>query len=450
MKVNPTRELINFVKYRFNLDDDKASEQITIAKIRKGIEFKGTNLWALIFATIIASIGLNVNSTAVIIGAMLISPLMGPIMGIGLGAGIFDVGLIKYAFKNLLIATLIGLIASSIYFLISPLSIAQPELIARTTPTIWDVMIAFFGGMAGIVASSRKKFSNVIPGVAIATALMPPLCTAGYGIGTGHWDYFFGAFYLFIINCVFISIATFIMARFLKFQSIAFTDDLLKKKVQKWVGIIALLTILPSIFMAYRFVREEFFKQKIQNFINAEIKSKNIIIVNTQIDAHGKKAKLYVLGEELNDSSVNNLLINKSSYGLESSNIEIVNSTNEKQEINLDQLKSGIIEDLFKKQQEELNSKTIELENLKKLYNINESEDINNQKIIEEFQSLFGDQDRISLSGTQMYNHNNVIDTVVILYIKPLKKGKPIDVKKAENWLKLRLSENEVKIFIEK
>lgn len=173
--------IIKFLRYRFNLDDDKAQETDIIRAIEKGVEFKGTNLWTLIFAIFIASIGLNVNSTAVIIGAMLISPLMDPIMGIGLGVGIFDFILVRKAAKNLLIAVVISLAASSLYFLITPLGEARSELLARTTPTIWDVLIAIFGGLTGIIASTRKNISNAIPGVAIATALMPPLCTAGYG-----------------------------------------------------------------------------------------------------------------------------------------------------------------------------------------------------------------------------------------------------------------------------
>jgi len=194
--------------YRFSLKADQADPADIDRSIRDGVVFKGTNLWVLMMAILIASIGLNVNSTAVIIGAMLISPLMGPIMGIGYGAGIYDFDLIKRGLKNLGIAAFISLLTSTLYFLASPLSEAQSELLARTTPTIWDVLIALFGGLAGIIATTRKEKTIVIPGVAIATALMPPLCTAGYGIATGSAHYFFGAFYLFFINCVFIAFST--------------------------------------------------------------------------------------------------------------------------------------------------------------------------------------------------------------------------------------------------
>lgn len=198
---------------RLSITDDKADDDVIDERIRGDVSMKGANLWILMFAILVASIGLNVNSTAVIIGAMLISPLMGPIMGIGYGAGINDFSLIRSGFKNLAIATLIALLTSTLYFLISPLDMARSELLARTTPTVWDVMIGLFGGLAGIVAVTRKEKTNVIPGVAIATALMPPLCTAGFGLATGHWNYFFGAFYLYTINFVFIALASFMIVR---------------------------------------------------------------------------------------------------------------------------------------------------------------------------------------------------------------------------------------------
>jgi uncharacterized hydrophobic protein (TIGR00271 family) len=223
--------LFSFFKEIFDLQEGKEEEYNTIETIKKGIEFKGTNLWVLIFAIFIASIGLNVNSTAVIIGAMLISPLMGPIMGLGLGLGIYDFELIKKSLKNLTIAVVISLTTSSLYFLLTPLREAQSEILARTYPTIWDVFIAFLGGLAGIIAITRKDKGNAIPGVAIATALMPPLCTAGYGIASGNFLFFLGAFYLFFINSVFISLSTFLIVRFLKFPQINFVDLKLEKKL---------------------------------------------------------------------------------------------------------------------------------------------------------------------------------------------------------------------------
>lgn len=199
-----------YLRDRFDLEEGKEDELETIDYISKNVEFKGANLWILIFAIFVASIGLNVNSTAVIIGAMLISPLMGPIMGIGLAAGINDFELLKRSFRNLGVAVFIAILTSTVYFYITPIHDAQSELLARTEPTVWDVLIALFGGLAGIIAGSRKEKSNAVPGVAIATALMPPLCTAGYGLATGNLYYFIGAFYLFFINSVFISLSTYL------------------------------------------------------------------------------------------------------------------------------------------------------------------------------------------------------------------------------------------------
>ncbi|MGF1925296.1 MAG: TIGR00341 family protein, partial [Bacteroidia bacterium] len=200
------RIIKRFIRYRFSLHEDSAEENDIVESIRRNVEFRGANLWTLIFAVFIASIGLNVNSTAVIIGAMLVSPLMGPIMGIGLGVGTNDFELVKKGLRNLTIATVFSIATSTLYFYITPLHDASSELLARTSPSIWDVFIAGFGGLAGIVAATRREKSNVIPGVAIATALMPPLCTAGYGIASGNLYFFLGAIYLYFINSVFICV----------------------------------------------------------------------------------------------------------------------------------------------------------------------------------------------------------------------------------------------------
>ena len=271
-KQNPAQALKLFFRELFDLHEDKERESITIEDISKGVEFKGTNLWVLIFAIFIASIGLNVNSTAVVIGAMLISPLMGPIMGIGLGAGINDFGLIKKAFRNLAIAVAISVLTSSLYFLITPLHEAQSELLARTYPTLWDVLIAFFGGLAGIVVGSRKEKTNAIPGVAIATALMPPLCTAGYGLANLNWYYFFGAFYLFFINSVFISVATFLIVRFLGYPKKHFDDPSMELRVKRYITIFVLVTLIPSVYLAYHLVQRTLFEQNARNFISHGIR----------------------------------------------------------------------------------------------------------------------------------------------------------------------------------
>ncbi|MBP7229653.1 MAG: TIGR00341 family protein, partial [Moraxellaceae bacterium] len=249
-----------FMVQRFNLREDKADDAEIETRIRDGVELRGATPWILIFAIFVASVGLNVNSAAVIIGAMLISPLMGPIMGAGLGVAVYDFDLVKRSLTNLGIATLISLIVSALYFSLTPLQQAQSELLARTSPTLWDVLIALFGGLAGIVGMTRREKSNVIPGVAIATALMPPVCTAGYGIATGQWNYFGGALYLYTINCVFISLATVVGIRALKLKRRTFTNIETERKVKTALLVLALGTSLPSGYLAIKLVKQEVFK----------------------------------------------------------------------------------------------------------------------------------------------------------------------------------------------
>lgn len=448
MKSDILSSVINSIKYRFNLDEDKASEDEVIENIEKGVEFKGINLWTLIFAIFIASIGLNVNSTAVIIGAMLISPLMGPIMGVGLGAGIFDFELIKLALKNLLIATAIGLLTSTVYFFISPLHQAQSELLARTSPTIWDVLIAFLGGLAGIVASSRKKYNNVIPGVAIATALMPPLCTAGYGIATGQWGYFFGAFYLYLINSVFISIATFLIVRFLKFKPHAYVNLETSAKVKKWVGIIAILTILPSIYLAYDFVRNEIFKQNADELILKEISLGGLTVLNNRINPPMKEISVTILDYDKVDSLKNILEIRKINYNLGHAFIHVTsNRSKAMNELSLGELKNGIIEDLFKKQEDLLAQKNEEINILKQTKEEQTKFDEKKKGAIEEFYALYGKPNELIIEKTILHNLDTQ-DTVLFVYIKPKDKAlRSGEIKSMQNWLKTKFEIKTVRIL---
>ena len=266
---------------------DDTDIEATIASIQRSVEFRGVNLWILFFAIIIASIGLNVNSTAVIIGAMLISPLMGPINGIGLAVGTFDMKLLQRSIRNLGIMVVISLLASTVYFVLSPLSDAQSELLARTRPTIFDVLIATFGGLAGIVAASRKEQPfTVISGVAIATALMPPLCTAGFGLATLQFKYFFGAFYLFFINSFFIALATFLMVRYLKFPISKFVDPRREKIVKRSIMFFTILVMVPSLFTAISVVKESAFNSQAIKFVNDL--QKNDILKDSQIISYDK------------------------------------------------------------------------------------------------------------------------------------------------------------------
>src|SRR5690606_27730997 len=251
----------------FNLQNGEEDKQKVLANVKKNISFSGPNLWVLACAILVASVGLNVNSTAVVIGAMLISPLMGPIVGAGFALGMFDFTLLRKSLKNLLLSTIIGLLVSFLYFLLSPYKEANSEIISRTAPNIYDVLIAFFGGLVGVIAVTRVEKGNPIPGVAIATALMPPLCTAGYGLATGNFAYFGGALFLYAINCVFICIATYLIAKYLKYPAVGFVDAAREKKVRNWITFITVSMIVPSIFFAYKFIQEQRFKEKVSEYV---------------------------------------------------------------------------------------------------------------------------------------------------------------------------------------
>ena len=267
--------LVGLLDLRHDQDDPRLID----SAIRSGASAVGANFWVLMFAIAIASIGLDVNSTAVIIGAMLISPLMGPIVGIGYGAGINDFSLIKLSLRNFAIFVVISLTTSTLYFVLSPLKEAHSELLARTTPTLWDVLIAFFGGAAGIVAITRKEISNVIPGVAIATALMPPLCTAGYGLANNDMTFFVGAFYLFSINSVFIAFATLLFVKILKLPEKEQVNQAIRRRTRLLIACTVVSMLAPSAYLGFRLVENALFtKAALQLARNMDNDSRFILL----------------------------------------------------------------------------------------------------------------------------------------------------------------------------
>lgn len=301
MKTDWPLKVATFFKNFFTLAPDLVPQAEAEQSIREGVSFRGTSILILILAILIASLGLNTNSTAVIIGAMLISPLMGPIIGIGLGVGIQDFDLIKRCLRNLVMAAGFSVIASTIYFLISPVNEGHSELLARTSPTIYDVLIGFVGGGAGIIALGSRNKGNVIPGVAIATALMPPLCTAGYGLATWQLNYFFGASYLFLINSIYIAFATFIGVKLLGYKGAIVTDTARAHHVRKIVYTLAILTMLPSIYLTYRMLQTNKFNMQVNNFVTEECHWPYTQVVSTQTQSiDGQKIlRLTLIGRTL-------------------------------------------------------------------------------------------------------------------------------------------------------
>ena len=311
---------------KFDLLQERDDFIVVHDEIESGISFRGTNLWVLIFAIIIASVGLNVNSTAVIIGAMLISPLMGPIIGVGYGIATYDFKMLKSALRNYIFAMIAGLCASALYFALTPINAAQSELLSRTSPNIYDVLIALFGGFAGIVVLASKRKGNVVSGVAIATALMPPLCTAGYGLAMGNWSFFFGALYLYTINSVFIAVATMVTTRFYRFPVASYLSDKAKRKANYLVYFIVLFTALPSLYFGYRLVKFEEFKQHAQDFISNETNIPNEFLLKQDVDPVNKVISLVFGGKGLSEQTKESIRQAAKNYALEDAKIVVSQS----------------------------------------------------------------------------------------------------------------------------
>ena len=309
---------MSFLKKLFNLHQGEEKKEKVIEDILSNISFRGANLWILACAILIASIGLNVNSTAVIIGAMLISPLMGPIVGAGFALATYDFDLLKKTGKSLFIATVVSLIVSFIYFYISPFKDVQSELLARTSPTIYDVLIAFVGGLVGAISLTREDRGNPIPGVAIATALMPPLCTAGFGLATGNISFFLGAFYLYSINCFFIGIATFLIIKYTG-------NEALNKRLRVVITTLVILIVTPSLYLAYSLLKEKEFHENVAHYITAEFENSGYTIIYKKIhyNASPKTIELAFLDKKFTDEEVKTLQSNLKNFKLHNTELII-------------------------------------------------------------------------------------------------------------------------------
>jgi uncharacterized hydrophobic protein (TIGR00271 family) len=433
------------VHERLSLTEDKADDAIIDERIRGDIHMKGSNLWILMFAILVASIGLNVNSTAVIIGAMLISPLMGPIMGIGYGAGINDFSLIRRSFKNLAIATLIALITSTLYFSISPLDTAQSELLARTTPTAWDVLIGLFGGLAGIVAMTRKEKTNVIPGVAIATALMPPLCTAGFGLATGHWNYFFGAFYLYTINFVFIALSAFLIVRIFNIAEKQYVDPDVAKRAQRYIITVAIATMLPSSYLAYQLVGEEVFRAKATAFVNENLNFPKTNVAQIKIDPKHSEIKVFLIGEHVSQERLHDISVRMQNGGLAEARLNVYQN-GERDDVDISTLKADIVTDLYKNAQQKLEAKENEIMVLKKELQGLQGQREFFQTIPDELQTLFPKITSCILSETYIAasEEHNTSTKQLVLNLQTQRKLTDQERKIILSWIKKRTKHENV------
>lgn len=418
---------------RFSIQKERENYATVIETIEQGIIFKGTNLWILIFAIFIASLGLNVNSTAVIIGAMLVSPLMGPIMGLGLAMGINDLVLLKKSAKNFLFAVGVSLITSTFYFYISPLNEAHSEILARTTPTIYDVLIAFFGGLAGILATSSKLKGNVIPGVAIATALMPPLCTAGYGLATGNLQFFSGALYLFLINTVFIALSTFVTIRFLKFPNKEIIDVKTKKRVHNWIGLIVILTLLPSIYFGYEFIKEIKFKTQANKFITEKVNLKNNFIISKNMEYKNQLIELVIGGKKIDSLEVKVLKESLKAYNLQNANLVIKEGFSYSNDAENKIITSQ--DAILKEYQNKLDKE--------------ESFELKNKEVYQQIKVLFPEVISFVFTKGKIYNsESSKVNYLCFIQLNSI-KAKSFDLEKFQNWIKTSYGKTAIDFIIQ-
>ncbi len=427
---------------RSYIDTTKAAESI-----RNNIYFKGPNVWILVCAIILASVGLNVNSTAVIIGAMLISPLMGPIFGIGLGLGIDDTQLIKSAFKNLLVMVLTSLTAATVYFMLTPLKLANPtELMARTNPTIYDVMIAFVGGLAGIFEMSRKEKGTVLSGVAIATALMPPLCTAGYGIASGSLTCFAGALYLFFINCVFIILSTFAMVKYLHFSEYQFQDIKNARRTKTIMTIVTILVIVPSLWSAFVMIRENRFEMKVEDFI-----AENKTLANGYIYDHtisprkGGSVELFIAGEPITASEKKRILESAARHGISEDQIKF--SERALYEAS-DNVSEKLVKGIYERTDSEITQREARIRELEKELSSYKQAEIPYAQITKEIHNQFPEiKDLYIGRGAKTDCDSIAVHKETIIVASSEQTIKETLRERLESWLRIRLDDSTVTVI---
>jgi len=427
---------------KFNIASEREDFDTVHETMEKGIYFRGTNLWILIFAILIACVGLNVNSTAVIIGAMLVSPLMGPILGMGYSLATYDFSLFRKAIINFGFAVGCSLLTSTLYFTITPLNEAHSELLARTQPNIYDVIIALVGGLAGVVALSSKQKGNVITGVAIATALMPPLCTAGYGLATGAWNYFLGAFYLFTINTVFIGVATLITVRALKFPIWNQSNVYIRKYANQWVTAIVLITIIPSIYFGYMLVQQEKFKRNANLFIRNETHIDGDYLLKTDIDPINRTIRLIYGGRLISEETKKDIISQTARYNLTQVRIFI------QQGFSVEEQNNKELAALDNRDREIALLKTQLAQNLRIQDSIKNSREIG-AKLFAELKQFYPAIRGCGVSEQTLYSDSLKPRIYLSLFLETVNKRQVLkDQVKIENWFRSRVISDSIKVYI--
>jgi uncharacterized hydrophobic protein (TIGR00271 family) len=435
-------ELLKYLRY-FNMMDEREDFEAIHQEVEKGIVFKGTNLWILICAILVASVGLNMNSTAVIIGAMLISPLMGPINGMGYSLATYDFDLFKKSVKNLTFAILVSLLTSALYFFISPVSSAHSELLARTSPTIYDVFIALFGGVAGMLALSSKLKGNVIPGVAIATALMPPICTAGYGLATLQFSFFFGALYLFTINTVFIAVGSLVVSQILKFPIRNVVDKVRSKKINRYITATLLVTTIPSVYFGYQLVQNENFSDNAKRLVEKVSVQERSYLIENQINVSNKSIQLIYSGYGVSDEAKSAIKLQALALDIDTSRLTILNATDVdilREEAQKIQSETDVISNQLIATQFALNQAEASLDSIKDI-------DLKGKVILNELKEFY--PQILFCAYTITFIHPDTTKIPLVIYTSNTVLNRN-DRNKIINWTKSRLKDETAKVYFEK
>lgn len=432
-------------------DTDKES---TVESVKKEISFKGHNAWILIFSIFVASIGLNVSSAAVVIGAMLISPLMGPIMGVGLSVAINDVDTLRRSLINLGLMILLSVLTAYLYFLLSPLTKLTPELEARTYPTILDVLVATFGGLALIVAKTKKgTIASVIFGVAIATALMPPLCTAGYGLAVGNMEYFFGAFYLFTINSIFIALSSFLVAKLLGFPLVKYANSKRRKRIAQIATTIALVVMIPSALLFWKLLNEEIFKSAVASFVNEQITYEGTEILKTNENYEKNEIEVFLIGRSVPEGVIETWRGQlRDNANLADTRLRIIQGTDQTREMTSQlatDVKAGILADLYERNQEVLETKEKQIEFLESQLSSMAPAGIPFDQLSQEIKVNYQNIRSVSFANTLVTNFS-VIDTIPVFSVKwdqgLSQEQKRNRQEQLRRWLNLRLDLKDVEV----
>ena len=442
---NIIRRILIYLRSIIHLSDEIDYENASLS-IRKNIAFKGTNVFILACAIIIASVGLNVNSIPVIIGAMLISPVMGPIMGFGLGLGTQDNELVKNALKNFAVMVAISILASSLFFVLSPLSLVNPsELLARTRPTIYDVFIALFGGFAGIIETSRKDKGSVITGVAIATALMPPLCTVGYGISIWKGSVIFGALYLFLINSIFIALATFAAVKYFRFPLVETSGE--KKRLSKSVMYLLLVVVIvPSVITAISVVKENNFMSHADKVV-AENKNLGKCFIYDYKATYTRKSatlELFLAGEPPTDDAKKKFYNCAETYGITRSQIVFHEDATSMRE---DLSEAEIVKGIYEHNEKQINRLNDSIAKLETVIADFKSKEIPTAAISKELFAQYPDITELSLTRGSSVDAEGIETEQIVAFITA---NNPMDEElhdRIERWLKVRLDNENVLVI---